>query len=80
MGEERDYWLTRALEEDEAARKAGCPQARKCHEQLAVAYRRRTLGVAPDGEREDNASKPLKPSALTTSRPRRRFPSGSSAP
>ena len=52
MDNERDYWLTRAHEEDEAARNATCPQARKCHETLAVAYRRRTLGVAPEGERE----------------------------
>ncbi len=45
MEGDRDYFLKRALEEDEAAQAATCPQAKRRHEELAVAYRRRTLGV-----------------------------------
>ena len=43
----RTYYVWRALEEDEAARKATCPEARKCHEELAAAYRRKCFRLAP---------------------------------
>lgn len=36
-----DYFRGRSLEEDQAARKARCIEARICHQQLADAYRQR---------------------------------------
>lgn len=38
---EHDYFWSRWLEEDQAARSARCIEARLCHQQLADAYRRR---------------------------------------
>lgn len=39
--DDREYYLSRAIEEDEAALGASCTAARGCHEQLAVLYRAR---------------------------------------
>jgi hypothetical protein len=36
---DRAYFLRRALQEQEAARLAACPQARNRHEELAATYR-----------------------------------------
>lgn len=38
---DREYFLRRVLQEDEAARRAKCEAARQRHEELAAAYRRR---------------------------------------
>ena len=38
---DRDYYLRRALQEQEAARNAACLPARERHEELAKAYRLR---------------------------------------
>lgn len=36
---DRAYFLRRALQEQQAARNAACPEARERHEELAAAYR-----------------------------------------
>jgi hypothetical protein len=52
MKSETSFLMKRALEEDEAARRATCPQARRCHEELAIAYRRRAGQRAGNDERD----------------------------
>mgnify|MGYP001555265968 CR=1 FL=1 len=48
---EQAYFQQRILEEEEAARDAGCSEARLRHEALAEAYRARCLEAAADGAR-----------------------------
>jgi hypothetical protein len=43
--DDRDYFLRRASEEDEAARASGSPTARWRHEELASLYRARVLTI-----------------------------------
>ena len=38
---DRAFYLRRALQEQEAAHNAACPEARECHQALANAYRLR---------------------------------------
>lgn len=43
---DREYYLSRAVEEDRAAARASCAAARECHKQLAALYRAR-CSLAP---------------------------------
>ena len=44
-----DYFSGRALEEDDAARRAACAEAKICHEKLAEAYRQRYMETLQAG-------------------------------
>ena len=49
---DRAYYLRRALQEQDAARIATCPEARDRHEELAAAYRFRCRMDSALGETE----------------------------
>ena len=51
------YFGDRAMEEDDAARQAACPEAKTCHEMLAEAYRQRCGEILSAGTSDHMAVK-----------------------
>jgi hypothetical protein len=53
-----EYYRARAVQEQLAAMRAGCPTARRCHEELATMYRFKagmlSKPLRPSGEKTEN--------------------------
>jgi hypothetical protein len=49
------YFARRALEEDDAAQRAACPEAKLCHDRMAEAYRQRCMETLPAGMKDHMA-------------------------